>query len=197
MGQRFDSLDALAEAAAIARELKLPRERLDALRDEAIACLALPDLKRTGRVIPLPQNIVTYAFDSTMTRYALRFRDGTISVRRVADDQEVARFQARGDRDVHCLRLQPRRPLPRDHQPPLGVLTVWDIERHAIALNSPVRFMRLGSARTANESPCNRRWQTLGLRPGDRSGHKLVLGQTCAGGIAGFPPRRRPDRGSL
>ena len=54
MGQRFDSLDALAKAAAIARELKLPRERLDPLRDEAIACLALPDLKPTGRVITKP-----------------------------------------------------------------------------------------------------------------------------------------------
>ena len=51
MGQRFDSLDALAQAAAIARELKLPATRLDPLRDEAIACMALPDLKPTGRVI--------------------------------------------------------------------------------------------------------------------------------------------------
>ncbi len=50
-----------------------------------------------------------------MTRYALRFRDGTIQVRRVTDDQEIARFQARGDREYLGLRLQPRRPLPGDH----------------------------------------------------------------------------------
>ena len=55
MGQRFDSLDALARAAAIARELELPAERLDPLRDEAIACLALPDLKPSGRVITGPR----------------------------------------------------------------------------------------------------------------------------------------------
>ena len=42
-----------------------------------------------------------------MTRYALRFRDGTISVRRVADDQEIARFKARGDRDVGVLLSAP------------------------------------------------------------------------------------------
>ena len=118
MGQRFDGLDALAKAAAIARELKLPRERLDALRDEAIACMALPDLKRTGRVIPLPQGVVTHAFDSTMTRYALRFRDGTISVRRVADDQEVDRFQARGDRDICVFGFSPDGRYLATTQPP-------------------------------------------------------------------------------
>ena len=50
-GQRFDSLEALRQAAQIGRELGLPPERFDALRDEAIACMALPDLKPTGRVI--------------------------------------------------------------------------------------------------------------------------------------------------
>ena len=115
MGQRFDSLKALAKATTIARELKLPRERLDPLRDEAIAAWPCPTWSPTGRVITQPPGVVAVAFDPTMTRYALRFRDGTISVRRVADDGEVARFQARGDREHLGLRLQPRRPLPGDH----------------------------------------------------------------------------------
>ena len=51
VGQRFESLDALDRAARIARELELPPERFDRIRDQAIACLALPDLKVTGRVI--------------------------------------------------------------------------------------------------------------------------------------------------
>ena len=50
-GQRFDSLDALDRAARIARELNLPADRFDQLRDEAIACMTLPDLRATGRVI--------------------------------------------------------------------------------------------------------------------------------------------------
>ena len=116
MGQRFDGLDALAEAAAIARDLKLPVERLDSLRDEAIACLALPDLKATGRVITKPAGVIATAFDSTMTRYALRFRDGTIQVRRVADDSEVARFQRPGRSRSLRLRVQPRRPLSGGQQ---------------------------------------------------------------------------------
>jgi hypothetical protein len=43
MGQRFETLGALTLAAAIAKELKLPPKRLEPLRDEAIACLSLPD----------------------------------------------------------------------------------------------------------------------------------------------------------
>jgi serine/threonine protein kinase/WD40 repeat protein len=135
IGQRFETLDALEEAAKIARELKLPPARLDQLRDEAIACLALPDLKPTGRVITRPPGVITFAFDSTMTRYALRFRDGTISVRRVADDQEIAHFQGRGDREIAVFGFSPDgRYLATTHFPG-AALTVWDGERHSIALN--------------------------------------------------------------
>ena len=44
-GQRLDSLAALDEAARIAREVGVPAEGMDELRNEAIACLALPDLR--------------------------------------------------------------------------------------------------------------------------------------------------------
>jgi WD40 repeat protein len=135
MGQRFDSLEALHQAATIAKELRLPAKSLDEIRDEAIACLALPDLKPTGRVITRPPAMAV--FDPTMTRYAFRFRDGTISVRRVADDQEVARFSARGDRGIEAFRFSPDgRYLATTHQ--LGqALTVWDVERHAVSLIDP------------------------------------------------------------
>src|SRR5262249_37245211 len=46
-GQRFDALNALGKAAAIGRELELPPEWLDRLRNEAIAALALPDIHIT------------------------------------------------------------------------------------------------------------------------------------------------------
>jgi len=137
VGQRFDSLEALDRATAIARELKLPRARLDPLRDEAIACLALPDLKAMGRVIPRPQGVALAAFDPTMTRYALRFRDGTVRVKNVGDDQEVAAFGARGDREIFVFRFSPDgRYLATTHFPGFG-LTVWDIDRRAVAVDDP------------------------------------------------------------
>ena len=71
----------------------MPAKRIDPLRDEAIASLALPDLRPTGRVIHRPSGAFDVAFDPTMTRYALLFRDGTIQVRLVADDLELVRFR--------------------------------------------------------------------------------------------------------
>ncbi len=44
--------------SSIARDLKLPPDQFDRLRDEAIACLALPDLKETGQVIHRPPEVV-------------------------------------------------------------------------------------------------------------------------------------------
>jgi len=137
VGQRFDSLEALAQAAAIARELKLPATRLDPLRDEAIACMALPDLQPTGRVIHWPPGAIGVAFDPTMTRYALRFRDGTIQVRRVADDEEVARFSAQGDRENQVFVFSPNGRYLATTDRPGYALTVWDIEQHTVCLNDP------------------------------------------------------------
>ena len=72
-----------------------------------------------------------------MTRYAIRLRDGTILVRRMGDDQEIARFTAQGDRDIWVFALSPDGRYLATTNPPIGVLTVWDIERRAIALNVP------------------------------------------------------------
>jgi serine/threonine protein kinase/WD40 repeat protein len=134
VGQRFDSLLALRQAAVIGRELKLPREELDKLRDEAIACMALPDLKPTGRVIQLPTSVIAFAFDEMMTRYALRSIDGTVLVRQVADDQEIARFHARGDRDIWVFDFSPDgRYLATVHRPD-ETLTVWEVDRRSVSL---------------------------------------------------------------
>jgi predicted ribosomally synthesized peptide with SipW-like signal peptide len=156
IGQRFDSLEALKRAVRIGRDLNLPPWQFEPLRDEAIACMALPDLKpdRAGRIIQQPPDVVSVAFDPTMTRYALRFRDGTIQVRRVADDEEVARFRARGDREIFVFGFSPDgRYLATNHYPGFA-LTVWDVERRAVALTDPGP---LSWGRAADFSRDNRR----------------------------------------
>ncbi len=137
IGQRFDSLDALEQAATIAGKLKLTADHLDRLRDEVIACLTHPDLKATGRVIHRPPGVLLVAFDSTLTRYALRFKDGTVTVCRVADDAEIDRFQARGDRSIIVFWFSPNgRYLATTHSPGLA-LTVRDVNRRTVALDDP------------------------------------------------------------
>ena len=136
VGQRFDSLAALEQAAAIARELKLPPERLDALRDEAIACLALPDLRpdRRGSSHSRPGSSCSPS-TPTMTRYALAVpgRDDGPPRRRRRGGRPLpgpGRSRAR-------LRLQPRRPIPGDGAFPGFALTVWDIDRRVAVVSDP------------------------------------------------------------
>jgi serine/threonine protein kinase/WD40 repeat protein len=188
MGQRFEALEALSHAATIARELKLSPERLELLRDEAIACLALPDLKPIGRVIQRPPGNAV-SFDSTMTRYALRSQDGTIQVRRVEDDEEIARFRDGGDREAWVFGLSPDgRYLAATHDPDHG-LTVWEIERRAIVLSLVGPSVRWGRF-----SPNSR---LIAIeREGKNLAYDLATGQplrTWRGPETGSRPIFRPD----
>ena len=114
-GQRFESLEAVSQAMTLLEGLPqgtASASRRDSLRDLAITCMTLADLKPAGRVINRPPDTIATAFDSQMARYALRFRDGSVSVRRCTDDHEIAAFKAaRGPRRLE-IQLQPRRPLP-------------------------------------------------------------------------------------
>jgi WD40 repeat protein len=177
MGQRFGTLEALDQATTIARDLELPPERLEPLRDEAIAGLALPDLRPTGRVITSPPGAISCAFDFARSRYALRFRDGTIRVRRVDDDEEIARFRARGDRDFRLFNFSPDgRYLATTHYPGFA-LTVWDVDGHSVALDD----QSAGVAGAARFSP-DGRWIAVGHRDGEIVIYDLATGQ----------PRLRP-----
>jgi serine/threonine protein kinase/WD40 repeat protein len=138
-GQRFETLDAVKQAVKLLGGLPPGPDsasRRDELRDLAIAALALPDLIPTGQVITRPPSVIGTAFDSTMSRYALRFRDGRISVRRVADGQEIAAFSARGDRDVGISFSPDGRYLATNHFPGGGA-TVWDVDRRIVAVGDP------------------------------------------------------------
>jgi eukaryotic-like serine/threonine-protein kinase len=159
VGQRFDGLDAMERAAQIARELKLPPERLDTLRDEVIACLALPDLREIRQVFRRQQGVFVVAFDSAMTRYALRFHDGTVLVKNVDDNQEIARFRAQGDRDIFVFGFSPDGRYLATTQVPANAVTVWDVDRQTVAVNHQ-------GGKSANFSPDGRH-MTVGLDGGE------------------------------
>jgi WD40 repeat protein len=91
VGQRFETLAALEKAAAIGRDLRQPPEWFDRLRDEAIACLALPDW-RSLREWDAPPELHTWACDGRYRLYARIDRHGHISVRRVDTDEEIAQL---------------------------------------------------------------------------------------------------------
>ncbi len=135
-GQRFDSLEAVSQATKLLDGLPPGPEvvsRRGTLRDLAIACLALPDLKPTGRVITRSRGAFASAFDPRMSRYALWFRDGAISIRRFADDHEIARFSFPGAQGVGVFAFSPDgRYLATTHSPTYA-LKVWDVDQGKIA----------------------------------------------------------------
>src|SRR5262249_39476265 len=65
----------------------------DELRTEAVAALALPDLELLREWEGYPAGSVGLDFDGRLERYARLAKDGTVSVRRVSDDAEIARWQ--------------------------------------------------------------------------------------------------------
>ncbi len=98
MGQRFESLQALQEAADIARSQGVLDEHALELRNEVIGSLALADLRVQDEWDGPPrwalgQNCPT-AFDARLGRCAFADPRGAVTVLRVAGRQEIARLAA-------------------------------------------------------------------------------------------------------
>ncbi len=88
-GQRFDSLDAVRKAAAIRPNL--------AVRNEAIACLAVSDLRPSKQATLKghpPGDLA--CFDFNLERYVVGEDNGSITVRAVANDQVMGVLSAPG-----------------------------------------------------------------------------------------------------
>src|SRR5262249_23004193 len=96
MGQRYDSLKILAEAARLGSLLQLEaRERLT-LRREAIAVLALPAW-RVWQEWPVEPPLGTrFAFDARLERYARYDAQGNLLVHEVASPGKVLRLSGPG-----------------------------------------------------------------------------------------------------
>jgi serine/threonine protein kinase/WD40 repeat protein len=84
MGQRLDSLAAVGEAARLQ-----PDERL---RDEAIAALALPDVRRVPGWHAASPGTATVAYGGQYRVYARADTPGVLSIRSIPEDQEIRRI---------------------------------------------------------------------------------------------------------
>jgi serine/threonine protein kinase/WD40 repeat protein len=133
VGQRFTSWEALTEAAQIARDLQLDEGQRLRLRNEAIACLALVDVKLVKEWPGFPPGTgEAISFDGDLARYARCDEQGNISVRRVADDHELARLA--GGRRHSWLLFSPSGDLLVDVK---DILRVWDWRRGAAVFQHP------------------------------------------------------------
>ena len=143
-GRRQDGWKALTEATQLARDLNLEPDRYLELRNEAIACLALSDLRRIHEWPGNPPGTSEHpGFDADLKHYARCDSEGNISVRRVADDQELVVLPHKGSgaaslSHADTLSFSPDGTLLAVHylrDVPDGSTTflLWDWRRRAIA----------------------------------------------------------------
>jgi WD40 repeat protein/serine/threonine protein kinase len=138
VGQRFDGLRALTEAAALARELEMDASVFQDLRDEMVACLALADIRPLGgpwEGFPAG-SIFALGFDADLGRYARSDAKGNIEVRQVEGDRLLARLlgygggveEMRFSQEGSLLAVQYGRQIPG--QP--TSFQVWDWRRKVV-----------------------------------------------------------------
>jgi WD40 repeat protein/tetratricopeptide (TPR) repeat protein len=141
VGRRFESLELLKMAAELSRGLdQLDGQRTLELRNEAIACLTLADLKPGKERHQDSGWSRPYGFDPTLQFYVVRsaaddnptnpdLHQGHLSVRRVADDQEVARLPGFGVRVVDARFSPDGRYLAAHYESGQRHVYLWDVTR--------------------------------------------------------------------
>jgi WD40 repeat protein/Tfp pilus assembly protein PilF len=92
VGQRFETLDAIEQAMQLAETVGITEAERLRLRNEAIAALALPDLRVAREIDWSLNDRIRFVVDPAFERYARRLDDGTVIVRRLADDAELIRL---------------------------------------------------------------------------------------------------------
>ncbi len=137
VGQRFESLQALAEAAHLGPALNWDEEQKLLLRNEAIACMILPDLQLAQPVHRLPPATISLAYDRPLARYVASDQNGNLHLCRTSDHVELARLPGAGDRAYVAQFSGDGRLLAAKYhgaRPP--VTRVWDISAKKVVLQS-------------------------------------------------------------
>ena len=99
-GQRFRSLELLTQAADISRSLRPGGPGLLELRNEAIACLVLADVRETQRHWAMDGSYS--CCDESLRTYAVGDRTGDVVIRRLRDDAELDRLAGDGSPAGYC-----------------------------------------------------------------------------------------------
>ncbi|HEV3385396.1 MAG TPA: WD40 repeat domain-containing serine/threonine-protein kinase [Gemmata sp.] len=96
IGQRFNSLTVLEEAAQRARKLNLPPQKFLDLRNAAISALARPDIRVVQEWEGFPDGTRWLAFHPDLSIYTRIDVDNHCDIRRVIDDQLIERLPLPG-----------------------------------------------------------------------------------------------------
>ncbi len=113
---------------------------IEDLRRKAIGSLALSDLRLEKELPGWTSDMAGFAMDDSFSRYALRDVQGTVSVRRVSDGQEILQLRAsKKGEGLEALGFSPDgRYLATDE--PQNRFKVWDLDhkKSAVTLAEPI-----------------------------------------------------------
>jgi WD40 repeat protein len=129
-GQRFEALAKLKEALALARELdELTEDDRRRFRDEAAACLMLVDFEVEKEWDGWPAGSGYVVFDAALEHYArYDVNDHSISLRRVADDRQIARLPGQGPPGYAGMRFSPDGRWFARGTESSGAVEVWKVD---------------------------------------------------------------------
>src|SRR5262249_36330268 len=137
-------LKALTEAAQLAHELDLGPEAMLTLRNEAIASMALVDLRVDQRWESVPPGPPSVAMDANGEKYARFERDGTLTVRGLEDNEVILHTPApaaAAQRPLHgrsSLRFSPNgKFLAARGRPPHSPFQLWELQSGKRLWNVP------------------------------------------------------------
>ena len=129
-GRRFRSLEILGQAAGL-------RPGPD-LRDEAIACLAVTDLRVVRSILCPDPSSVSAQPDDAYERYAVDLPGGAVSVRRWSDQRELLRLPPVGSKVDGAMRLSHSGQwLAVRHQD--GWVRLWNLNEPRLILTNAMR----------------------------------------------------------
>jgi serine/threonine protein kinase/WD40 repeat protein/Flp pilus assembly protein TadD len=134
VGQRFEALDAIERAMQQATTVGITEAERFRLRNEAIAAMALPDL-RVAKELDVPRAKENgFAVDPAFERYAFK-RDDTVIVRRLSDDAELFRLPGLPPaRDATQAGFSPDGRYLAMTSGGCDILQVWDLQERRLVL---------------------------------------------------------------
>ena len=164
-GRRFNSLEALRQAAAIRPSIEL--------RNEAIACMALADLRVAAEWEGFPSPGYGIAFDPLLEHYATSDGQGDISIRRVGETKEIVHLPGSGE-PAWVLRFSSKGRLVaakyhRISENDANRVRVWDWIRGQVILET-----RQPMANAAMDFSPDDRWLVVGGPDGSLTLHDLA-----------------------
>jgi serine/threonine protein kinase/WD40 repeat protein len=143
-GQRFETLDAIERAVKLAPKVGITEAERLRLRNEAIAALALPDL-RVAKELDVPRAKENgFAVDPAFERYAFKLDDGTVVVRRLADNAELFRLPGlppHRSRTNAGFSPDGRFLAMTSGESPPEILQVWDLQEQRLVLTDRERMV--------------------------------------------------------